>query len=254
MKSALILGGTQFFGKKLVNILLDNGVDVTIATRGLTPDPFENKVSRLIIERENKESIKAAFEGKQWDVVFDQTCYAPLEALYTKQALEGKVKRYIFTSSQAVYEYGINHSEHDFEPYTYPIVLKGRKEYKGYDGYQEAKRASEAVLFQNSICPTVAVRFTIVVGEDDYSNRLKFHVDHVTNEETMGIANLDNHNAFITSSDAAKFLYEVAKSDFIGPINPGPQGDISMKDLLSLIESIVGKRAIVTDPCNVEPS
>ncbi|MFB3162208.1 NAD-dependent epimerase/dehydratase family protein [Neobacillus sp. 179-J 1A1 HS] len=50
MKSALILGGTQFVGKRLVRLLIDEGVEVTVATRGLTADAFGNQVSRLIIK------------------------------------------------------------------------------------------------------------------------------------------------------------------------------------------------------------
>jgi len=34
MKSALILGGTQFVGKRLVQLLLAEGIEVTIATSG----------------------------------------------------------------------------------------------------------------------------------------------------------------------------------------------------------------------------
>ena len=90
MKSALILGGTQFVGKRLVQLLIDEGVNVTIATRGQTPDSFGNRVSRIIIDREDSHSINQAFSGKKWDVVYDQTCYSPQEALDTWNALEGK--------------------------------------------------------------------------------------------------------------------------------------------------------------------
>jgi len=40
MKKVLVMGGTRFFGKKLVQHLLDEGNEVTIATRGRTPDPY----------------------------------------------------------------------------------------------------------------------------------------------------------------------------------------------------------------------
>ncbi|MGX9135065.1 hypothetical protein ACWV26_11955 [Rummeliibacillus sp. JY-2-4R] len=40
MKTALVLGGTRFFGVKLVQCLLDNGVSVTVATRGNRNSPF----------------------------------------------------------------------------------------------------------------------------------------------------------------------------------------------------------------------
>ncbi|MGG3468747.1 NAD-dependent epimerase/dehydratase family protein [Neobacillus pocheonensis] len=236
MKSALILGGTQFVGKRLVQLLLDEGIDVTIATRGLTADSFGNEVSRLKISREDADSLHKAFQGKRWDVVFDQTCYSSQEALDALNALEGKIQKYVFTSSQAVYDFGINHLEENFNPLEFRPLLKKRGEYPGYVGYQEAKRAAEAILFQNSKVPVVAVRFPIIIGKDDYTNRLKFHVDHVKDGKAMFIENPDLRYSFIDSEEAAKFLLSIAKSDFHGGINPGSSDDISLRELVTLIE------------------
>jgi len=36
----LVLGGTRFFGIHMVNDLIEKGHEVTIATRGITPDYF----------------------------------------------------------------------------------------------------------------------------------------------------------------------------------------------------------------------
>lgn len=69
-----MLGGTQFFGKRLVNKLLENGKNVTIATRGLQKDSFGEKVERLFIDRENKSSLNEAFANKKWDIVYEQSC------------------------------------------------------------------------------------------------------------------------------------------------------------------------------------
>ncbi|CAM3492324.1 hypothetical protein GCM10009865_18670 [Aeromicrobium ponti] len=111
MNDILVLGGTQFFGKKLVEKLLLEGKKVTIATRGLTKDPFGDKVERLIIDRENIKSQRAAFSGRKWNVVYDQSCFSPQEAKATAEALDGKVAHYIFTSSMAVYDFGTLHKE-----------------------------------------------------------------------------------------------------------------------------------------------
>ncbi|CAN7742153.1 NAD-dependent epimerase/dehydratase family protein [Paenibacillus sp. LjRoot56] len=43
----LVLGGTAFFGRRLVRLLLGDGHDVTIATRGQTPDDFGDAVTRI---------------------------------------------------------------------------------------------------------------------------------------------------------------------------------------------------------------
>jgi nucleoside-diphosphate-sugar epimerase len=244
MKSALILGGTQFVGKRLVQLLLDNGVEVTIATRGVTPDSFGSHVSRIIMDREDATTYQF-FNHKKWDVVFDQTCYSPQEALDTLKALEGKVQKYVFTSSQAVYDFGTNHVEENFQPLNFQPTLKGRREYLGFVGYQEAKRAAEAVLFQEATIPVVAVRFPIILGKDDYTNRLKFHVDHIREGKAMFIENPDMRYSFIDSAEAANFLYQIAKSDFQGPINPGSAEDISLRDLVTSIEHLTQTKAVL---------
>jgi nucleoside-diphosphate-sugar epimerase len=243
MKSALILGGTQFVGKRLVQLLLAEGVEVTIATRGLAADPFGEQVSRLIIDREDSDSLNQAFKNKSWDVVFDQTCYASQEALDTLTALEGKISKYIFTSSQAVYDFGTNHPEENFNPLEFIPAVKTRREYIGYVGYQEAKRAAEAILFQKAAIPVVAVRFPIILGQDDYTNRLKFHVEHVKDGKSMFIENGDLRYSFIDSAEAASFLVSIAKSHYHGAINPGSEGDISLNELIELIENLTAAKA-----------
>lgn len=48
LKKVLVLGGTRFFGKHLVEALLKDGHDVTIATRGITEDSFGGTVKDLL--------------------------------------------------------------------------------------------------------------------------------------------------------------------------------------------------------------
>jgi nucleoside-diphosphate-sugar epimerase len=40
MKNILVLGGTRFFGRKLVELLIDDGHHVSILTRGQSGSPF----------------------------------------------------------------------------------------------------------------------------------------------------------------------------------------------------------------------
>ncbi|MBT2639495.1 MULTISPECIES: NAD-dependent epimerase/dehydratase family protein [unclassified Bacillus (in: firmicutes)] len=247
MRKILVLGGTQYFGKKLVQKLIKNGDEVTIATRGMKNDPFGENVKRLVIDREKKETMAAAFEGKEWDLVYDQSCFSPMEARDTVEALKGKAARYIFTSTQAVYDFGTLHTEGNFNAFTYPIEYKSRKEYPGYEGYKEAKRASEAVFNQLGYFEVVSVRFPIVVSEDDYTERLKFHVDKILSGQPIGMPDPDLRYSFIHADEAADFLLDIGKSNFEGPINPGSSGDISLKELVDKIALLANKEAIVKD-------
>ena len=67
----LVIGGTRFFGIHMVRALLEKGHDVTIATRGLTPDDFGDKVKRIIFQRTDEQSVKEALYGTHYDVVID---------------------------------------------------------------------------------------------------------------------------------------------------------------------------------------
>lgn len=250
MKKALVIGGTQFFGKRLVKNLIDSGWDVTIATRGRTPDPFGDKVHRLVIEREDKSTLEAAFGGKDlfYDCVFDQSCYSPQEVKDVLDVLNGKIGHYVFTSTMSVYDYGTSKQETEYDPYRYPIELKSRRAYSGIPGYKEAKRQAEAVLFQAGNLSATAVRFPLVVGEDDYTGRFQFHVDRVKAGEPIGFANPEDRLGFITSEDAARFLQFAAEEKLQGPYNPGCAKDLSLQELVERIAAAANKEAVVIAP------
>ncbi|WP_342527017.1 NAD-dependent epimerase/dehydratase family protein [Chryseomicrobium sp. FSL W7-1435] len=235
MKSALLLGGTQFVGKRLVELLLNQGVTVTIATRGRAADDFGDRVLRLKLDRTDEKSVKEALHDKSYDVVFDHTCYSPVEVREVLEALDERIGKYVFISTVAVYDEGEQLVEQDFDPRHFDIHYKPRQEYVGMIGYQEAKRASEAVLYQQAPCPVVTVRFPFVVGLDDYTERFAFHVRAVKQGNPIGTTNRNAKFGFIDSADAAAFLLKVAQSDFEGPINAGSEGSISIDELLDRI-------------------
>lgn len=245
MKKVLVLGGTRFFGKKLVQLLLENGSDVTIATRGNTEDSFGEKVNRLIVDRGDFQSLKSAVGEVKWDIVYDNICYSPKEAAEACAIFSGKAKHYIFTSTLSVYEFGNGGKrEEDFNPYSYPIKVGTSKDFS----YGEGKRLAEAVFFQKADFPVSAVRFPIVLGLDDYTRRLHFHIQQVMDEKPIGIPNEQAKMGYITSDEAASFLYWLSNQQIAGPINACSKGELSLCEILSIIEEYVGKKALVELP------
>ncbi|WP_249685888.1 NAD-dependent epimerase/dehydratase family protein, partial [Bacillus velezensis] len=71
LKIRLVLGGIRLFGKHLVEALLKDGHDVTIATSGITEDSFGGTVKRLIVDREDEKQLASCLEGKSYDIVYD---------------------------------------------------------------------------------------------------------------------------------------------------------------------------------------
>jgi nucleoside-diphosphate-sugar epimerase len=244
MKTALVLGGTRFFGVDLVNELLEKGVKVTIATRGQTEDSYGDKVERICVDRFNEKSVQDAVEGRKWDVVFDQLCFSSEDAKITSDALCGKIKRYIFTSTMSVYEFVKGNVEEDFNPYEYELKMVSKADVD----YQEGKRQAEAYFFQKAPFPVVAVRIPIVLGEDDYTKRLLHYISSINEDKPVYFPKPEIEMCFIHQKEAGDFLAWTAEQDFTGPINACANDEISMKSLMDVIAKQIGKEAnIVTD-------
>jgi nucleoside-diphosphate-sugar epimerase len=243
MKTALVLGGTRFVGKRLVTLLRDSGVLVTVGTRGRSPIPAG--VQHVKLDRFDPKSMQSALAQGQWDIVYDQQCYAPEDAITTMDLFKGRVRRYVLCSSGAVYRdaasaNSIDAGEDRFDPLHYPIRITGR----GVD-YGEGKRQSEAVLFQRGSFSSVAVRFPIILGPDDYTRRLRIPVTRVANGEPVNIVNPDSEISLVASSDAAAFLLWLSTVDHTGPFNACSIPSIALKEIVSMIEGATGKAATI---------
>jgi nucleoside-diphosphate-sugar epimerase len=252
MKKILILGGTRFFGKKLVELLIEQQNDITIATRGNTADPFGNSVKRLQLDRTDSAALGQALGSLEFDVVYDNICYTPQEAEVAFKLFAGRTGKYIVTSSLSVYPFGEpSNVEEDFDPYRYPLPEVHAAEVD----YAEGKRLVEAVIFQKATFPAAAVRFPIVLGHDDYTRRLHFHIEHILQGLPIGIPNLNTKMSFINSDEAASFLAWLGHSNLEGPVNACSHGQLTIGQLISLITQTTGKKAnIVTESEEVHSS
>ncbi len=67
----LVLGGTGFVGRRLVEILTADGARVTVLNRGVTAVELPPGVARLVADRSDATSMRAALVGTEWDAVFD---------------------------------------------------------------------------------------------------------------------------------------------------------------------------------------
>ncbi|HDR7516170.1 NAD-dependent epimerase/dehydratase family protein [Bacillus mobilis] len=243
LKKVLVLGGTRFFGKHLVEALLQDGHDVTIATRGITEDPFGSAVKRLIVDREDEKQLAERLEDKSYDIVYDNLCYSSNAAKVICEVLRGKTKKYVMTSSMAVYEPATGLLEENFNPYEYAITYGDRKDFN----YGEGKRLAEAAVFQHATFPVVAVRFPVVIGENDYTKRLQFYVEHIVKQEPVAVKHLDGELSFIHEKEAGEFLAWCGMKDIKGPINACSNGVVSTSEVIHFIEESTGIKAIVQE-------
>jgi nucleoside-diphosphate-sugar epimerase len=247
MTSALIFGGTRYVGKRLAAALLERGCEVTVATRGRAPLP--EGARHIPLDRTDRDSLQAALAGKSWDVVYDQICYAPSDAADICEALAGRVGSCVLTSSQAVYGCGIRLPESAFDPVSYPVKPGRRADFD----YAEGKRLAEAVLFQQANFPVTAVRFPVILGPDDYTQRLAVQARRVRAGEPLPLPHLDAEISLISSEEAAGLLAWLAEHPVPGPLNACSDGSLTLRGLVAVLERAAGHPATVVDRLDDDP-
>lgn len=241
MKKILVLGGTRYFGKRLVELTLERGAEVTVGTRGLTKDPFGDRVKRVFFDRTKSGELQKALKGTNWDIIFDQFCYSSREAMDSVEIFNGRVGKYIHTSTQSVYVKNGEVFEKDFDPYNWETTLSCRSE----TSYGDGKRRAEAIFFQKADFPVVAPRFSLVLGDDDWSGRLEFLVKRVRDSLPIILPNLDARVSLIHSPDAARLLWDLSQLDFTGPVNASANESWEIRRIMTLIEEKTSQKAII---------
>ena len=99
MDRILIIGGTNFIGRNLINKLsLNKKYDLTIFNRGITnPDLFPN-IKKIIGDR-NSPDVKLIHQIN-WDYIIDLSCYFPQSLINILSELPLNLKKYIFSFTQ----------------------------------------------------------------------------------------------------------------------------------------------------------
>ena len=240
-RQILVIGGNRFFGKRLIEKLIAHGDHVTVLNRGHLDDGFGHKVERIICDRDDIQKFKSSVQHKTWDIVYDQVCFDAYQAKSALEIFSKTAKKFIFTSTLSVYSPGANLHENDFNPKTHKYDKILTRE----ENYGEAKRQCEAVFFNQDTMPVVAVRFPIVMGPDDYTERLKFYVDKIKNGESVYFPNLDAQMSFIHAADAAEGLFLLGHVNYTGPVNMASRTPLRLRELIKFIEQNVGKKALV---------
>src|SRR4051794_5742801 len=99
----LVLGGTQFVGRHIVEAMLAGGHSVSILNRGRTPDELPPRVERLRGNRDEGAAGLKALGGRTWDACIDVSGYTPRQVRPAVELLSANLDRYVFVSAVSVY-------------------------------------------------------------------------------------------------------------------------------------------------------
>lgn len=176
MTRTLVIGGTQFIGRAMVEQLLARGDNVTIMHRG-EGTPFGDRVREIRCDRNDVAAVRSTLDGESFELVFDNvydwqrgTTGDQVRAS-ARAVANPALRRYVFTSSVAAYGHGLDHDEKDpLAPADFP------------NPYAAHKAESERLLFALQLkegIPVTTLRPSFVYGPNNGFERESWFWDRI---------------------------------------------------------------------------
>jgi 2'-hydroxyisoflavone reductase len=227
----LVLGGTVFLGRHLVETALARGDDVTIFNRGVHGPDLYPEVERLQGDRDGGLD---ALRGREWDAVVDTSGYFPRVVRQSAELLADAVGHYTFVSSGSVYA---NHSRPGTNersatialPPDTPEELSSPEAYGGFKA--ECERVVEEVLPGRAL----SVRAGVIAGPHDPTNRFTYWAERLARGgDVLAPEPRDQPVQVIDARDVAGWILRMAEGHGVGVY--GAVGRVmTMEDLLGRI-------------------
>lgn len=231
----LVLGGTLFLGRHVVEEALAAGHDVTTFTRGQTNPGLFPDAEHLVGDRDGG---LGALSAKRWDGVVDTSGYVPRVVRQSAELLQDAVGRYVFVSSVSAYA---DPSVPIDESSPLAVLTDPFSEsYRGPD-YGPLKAACEHVVEEIYDDRGTSVRAGLIVGPNDPTERFTYWPRRLAEGgDVLAPGSANRHVQFIDVRDLAGWLVELAERGPGGPFNAtGPAETLTMGDALTRIAAAV---------------
>ena len=206
----LIIGGTRFLGRHLVNSARARGHDVTLFNRGMTnPNLFRN----VDMIQGDREKDLDQLSG-QWDAVIDTCGYFPRIVRMSAEALKDKVDQYVFISSISVYadfkKININES--------YPVgkIEDETMEQITGESYGPLKALCEKAVQDVFGINSLIIRPGLIVGPHDPTDRFTYWPVRIARGGDVLVP--DNPNALtqiIDVRDLSDFIIHLVEQTYL---------------------------------------
>lgn len=231
----LVLGGTEFVGRAVVDAALERGWDVTVFHRGRHPAPAGVRV--LTGDREGGLDALAAADGA-WDAVLDTWSAAPGAVRDSAALLKDRAQLYAYVSSRSVYAYptpaGLDEST--------PVVDGAGDDYAGH------KRGGElAALDAFGGDRALLIRAGLILGPGENIGRLPWWLNRVARGgDVLAPGPRDLPLQYIDVRDLAAWTLDAITARCSGPYNlVGPSGTATMGELLDTCVRVTGSSAVL---------
>lgn len=226
-KKLLVLGGTVFLGRHVVDAALAAGCEVTVLNRGNRDVPFSQPVEQL---RGDRNGDLSALHGRRFDAVLDCCGYTAEQLQRTADVLRDAVDHYVFVSTISVYAGfapGISYGEDA------ALTI-------ATDGYGGGKRCAEEAIAAALPGRVTTVRPGLIVGPFDPTGRFTYWPSRMAQGgRVLAPGRPERPVQFIDARDLAAWCVLLAVQRTAGVFHGvGPSG--SMASLLQACQQAAG--------------
>lgn len=226
----LVLGGTSFVGRAMVEESLSRGDELTLFSRGRTGTDLFPDVPRLVGDRASGDY--GSLQGTDWDAVVDVSGYVPRHVAQAADALAGSTGRYLFISTGSVYDWSGAVDVVDESAPRLPGEL-GTEEVTGRT-YGPLKVACEDEVLARFGDRATLVRPGIVAGPHDQTDRFTWWARRAARGGVVPLAaRPDQPVQVVDSRDLAHLVVQLLHDDRDGTYNAvGPAEPVTLAGLV----------------------
>ncbi|MGW1258880.1 NAD-dependent epimerase/dehydratase family protein [Streptomyces sp. NPDC002513] len=225
----LVLGGTEFAGRAVVEAALGRGWEVTVLNRGRHQPP--PGVRRILGDRTAPGGLAAlaALDG-DWDAVVDTWSAAPRAVHESARLLAGRARRYVYVSSCSVYAWAPDPGYDESAP-----LVQGAAADAEQTDYPRDKAGGElAATAAFGTEGSLLVRSGLILGPYENIHRLPWWLTRIARGgPVLAPGPRDLPLQYIDVRDLAEWILGAVERGLSGPYNlMSPQGHTTMGELL----------------------
>jgi 2'-hydroxyisoflavone reductase len=233
----LILGGTGFLGRHLVEAALGYGHRVTLFNRGLREPGLFPEVETI---RGDREADLSALRGRSWDAAIDTCGYVPRLVRASARLLADAVDHYTFVSSISVYPDDITPGADEEAP-VQELPDPSVEEVTG-ETYGGLKVLCERAAGEEMGGRVLNVRPGLISGPHDPTGRFTYWPRRISaGGEVLAPDHPGRRVQFVDVRDLAAWIVDMSAEQRTGTYNAtGPDYDLQMGRLLEECETVAG--------------
>ena len=238
----LILGGTRFLGRHLVDSALARGHVVTLFNRGKSNPNLFPQVETILGDREHDIEKLA---GRAWDAVIDVAGYVPRIVRLSATGLERNVGRYVFISSISAYDdsifkkIGVDESD--------PVGKIEDESFEEITGesYGPLKALCEKTVQDLYGERALVIRPGLIVGPNDPTDRFTYWPVRIARSgEVLAPEKPGVPVQIIDVRDLSEFIIKLVEANASGIYNAtGPDYELTLGAMLETCRKVSGSDA-----------